>query len=774
MPGMGPSQQSQGRQRIVHGLCVEALDDPLHGGVAQALVSDDELGDGGRVVAVLQELIDDLQDAVGVAVVLEGEERVGVAGSAYGDACGGGGGGGDELEEVEEEVHAGEGALYKIAATPRSRIFLPRAMTVAPSMTPTGPVAPLLEAAQAVHAGDLSQYQALPAKAQRRMRGQLPHIRLEGGEEVPATGDALDRFLATMDDPDEWRAVRDPSTGEMTRLTGEELEIIRRIREGEYGDAGYEAYEPWVDFFTATVQVQPVLGAPEPKRRFQPSKWEAQRVARIVKAIRRGLIVPKASRQQQGEEREWFDLWSSSDVLPGARSDHIAAPKLRLPGHAESYNPGEEHVPATPEEEAAWLASGEHDFLPRAYGSLRRVPAYPRAVQERFARCLDLYMCPRAVRHRIQMDPAALLPVLPDPRDLKPFPTTRSIEFTIDDDADADAGAVVTCMAVDPTGQWLASASTDKRCRLWEVETGRCLYSWRLDAAPSAVAWNPNRALPCFALGVAAELLIVLPPCLPGYQAALETLGGHTPRPESKLAWRVSLEDPLGIVFRIAHGHAVAQAKWHRRGDYLATLSPAAVTTDARHREAITMHQLSTRQSQWPFARMPGTPLAIAFHPGSAPHFAMATAKAVRIYDLVAQALLKKMSPGLGGIGLAPALDMHPSGDHLLVGSFDGRAIWFDLDASAKPYRTLQPHAQAVSAVAYHPGGHPLFASASADGTVQIVHGQVYQDLMQDPTIVPVKILRGFPGPVVQAAFHPVQPWLFVASAATITLFVSH
>jgi ribosome biogenesis protein ERB1 len=377
-------------------------------------------------------------------------------------------------------------------------------------------------------------------------------------------------------------------------------------------------------------------------------------------------------------------------------------------------------------------------------------------------------MCPRAIKHRIQMDPDALLPVLPDPRDLKPFPSTKSVDFTID-----EAEAVVTCMAVDPTGQWLASASTDKKCRLWEVETGRCLYSWALPSAPSAIAWNPSRALPCFALGVASELSVILPPCLPGYQAALEALSAHTPKPESKLAWRVSLEDPTGIVFRIAHGHAVSQVRWHRRGDYLASLSPGAVTTDAKHREAIAMHQLSTRQSQWPFARMPGTPLAIAFHPGAAPHFAMATAKAVRIYDLVGQALVKKMSPGLGGIGLAPALDMHPSGDHLLVGSFDGRSLWFDLDASAKPYRALQSHTRAVTAVAYHPGAHPLFASASADGTVQIVHGQVYQDLMQDPTIVPVKILRGFPGPVAQAAFHPIQPWLFVASAATITLFVS-
>lgn len=50
------------------------------------------------------------------------------------------------------------------------------------------------------------------------------------------------------------------------------------------------------------------------------------------------------------------------------------------------------------------------------------------------------------------------------------------------------------------------------------------------------------------------------------------------------------------------------------------------------------------------------------------------------------------------------------------------------------------------------------------------------QDLMTNPVIVPVKILRGhavvdFQG-VLDVAFHPSQPWLFTAGAdATICLF---
>lgn len=41
------------------------------------------------------------------------------------------------------------------------------------------------------------------------------------------------------------------------------------------------------------------------------------------------------------------------------------------------------------------------NFLPRKFPSLRAVPAYGRFVQERFERCLDLYLCPRQRKMRV-------------------------------------------------------------------------------------------------------------------------------------------------------------------------------------------------------------------------------------------------------------------------------------------------------------------------------------------------------------------------------------
>ncbi|KAJ4919778.1 hypothetical protein JOQ06_024648 [Pogonophryne albipinna] len=113
--------------------------------------------------------------------------------------------------------------------------------------------------------------------------------------------------------------------------------------------------------------------------------------------------------------------------------------------------------------------------------------------------------------------------------------------------------------------------------------------------------------------------------------------------------------------------------------------------------------------------------------------------------------------------------------DHVICGSYDCRLSWFDLDLSTKPYKMLRHHKKAVRGVAYH-RLYPLFASASDDGSVIVCHGTVYNDLLQNPLLVPVKVLRGHAIThdlgVLDVTFHPSQPWVFSSGAdATIRLF---
>jgi hypothetical protein len=85
--------------------------------------------------------------------------------------------------------------------------------------------------------------------------------------------------------------------------------------------------------------------------------------------------------------------------------------------------------------------------------------------------------------------------------------------------------------------------------------------------------------------------------------------------------------------------------------------------------QAVLVHQLSKRASQNPFRKNRGRVVRVAFHPAK-PFFFVATRTHVRVYNLARQALAKKLVAG-GGVS---CLAVHPSGDHVIVGS-EARAL---------------------------------------------------------------------------------------------------
>lgn len=205
----------------------------------------------------------------------------------------------------------------------------------------------------------------------------------------------------------------------------------------------------------------------------------------------------------------------------------------------------------------------------------------------------------------------------------------------------------------------------------------------------------------------------------------------------------------------------VSSIKWHRKGDYFTTVSPKAGAA------AVLIHQLSKASSQQPFGKSKGGEAQLAcFHPLK-PFLFVATKEHIRVYHLVKQVMVKRLMTGCRHVS---SLDVHASGDHVIVGSLDRRLVWFDLDLASTPYKTLKYHERALRAVGFHPR-YPLMASASDDGSIHVFHSMVYSDLMRNPLIVPVKVLRGHS--VVEKSklgalsmvFHPTQPWLFSAGA---------
>jgi ribosome biogenesis protein ERB1 len=499
---------------------------------------------------------------------------------------------------------------------------------------------------------------------------------------------------------------------------------------------------------------------------------------KIVRAIREGRILPFRPPEEREEEEEEsnYDIWQDEQQRP----DHvmnIPAPKVLPPGFDLSYNPPREYLPSKSEKQT-WESTDpedrEKEYLPAAFDSLRKVPGYNNLIKERFERSLDLYLAPRVRKNRLNIDPASLFPKLPRPEELKPFPTVCSTIFH------GHKGRVRS-LAIDPSGIWLASGGDDGTVCVWDLMTGRQVWSASIgdEEAVNVVRWRPGKDAFILSAATGEDIYLIVPPkemVTPELETAsrelLDTGFGYATNPTQALTANGARKEPIakwtrpgsrlqdeGVLIKITVRSTVKVISWHRRGDFFSTVSPTA------QKSAVAIHTLSKHLTQIPFRRLPGIPQTVQFHP-SRPLFFVATQRTIRSYDLQKQELVKIIQPGARWIS---SFDIHPGGDNIIVGSYDRRLLWHDLDLSTRPYKTMRFHAKAIRAVKYHKGGFPLFADASDDGSLQIFHGKVVSDMMENATIVPVKVLKGHKVKsalgVMDIDWHPREPWCVSAGA---------
>jgi len=226
------------------------------------------------------------------------------------------------------------------------------------------------------------------------------------------------------------------------------------------------------------------------------SKWERIRINKYAQAIRKGWMKTMAEKEEaerQRKEEQMWDIWQDDSVVawrPKRMPKAIPAPKRELPAHAESYNPPSEYL-FDEKEKQEWEQTPEEDrplnYLPKKFDALRKVPLFQDLVREHFERCLDLYICPRVLRKKVNIqDEQQLIPEMPSPNDLKPFPTRLSIEYNFHT-------ACVRSMAVSHCGNFLASGDVEGNLAIWQVSTTRILHKYKLqNAVIDCVSWNPH------------------------------------------------------------------------------------------------------------------------------------------------------------------------------------------------------------------------------------------------------------------------------------------
>ncbi|CAH8441578.1 unnamed protein product [Dicrocoelium dendriticum] len=250
--------------------------------------------------------------------------------------------------------------------------------------------------------------------------------------------DDIDEFLKNVstnvsDSALDWRAIRDPYTGQLVVLDDSDLDIVTKMAsfKGVVTDGSLTPYEPWNDWFTRDVMQTPVTAHPPQKRSFVPSKLDRRRIGRMVYALKSGWLKPRlpswaftdptdldALRRyaalQSSSNLHWLDsddeqntldipssstlsyvfpdVWADQDIDASVSQDdgswrsrfpvllqnyrpprprpYQKAPQEPLPGHIASYNPPPEFI----------LSKEEHKRVMKAWrerledGHVSRIP----------------------------------------------------------------------------------------------------------------------------------------------------------------------------------------------------------------------------------------------------------------------------------------------------------------------------------------------------------------------------------------------------------------
>ena len=286
----------------------------------------------------------------------------------------------------------------------------------------------------------------------------------------------IEHFLRRSKEKEWWREIWDDVNNRSVRLTDGDMEMIRRIRGGKFYDSPSSEYSHFIEFPWDGKHA--LIDAPEPKRRFIRSKGEMIKVNRLVHAIKMGWI--KTSAQIQREEQillnapKSWDIWMDQGLQSNPALRPLPPPKRDLPSHAESYNCPNEYL-LNSEEDNEWEEQSdterEKNYKPHSYPALRNVPLYTNLIKENFERCLDLYICPRVLRKRRNIEAESLIPHIPDPNELRPFPSMFGNKYL-------GIQGVVRGISVSADGIYLAAGSLNGDVCVWDVATSRLLKKY--------------------------------------------------------------------------------------------------------------------------------------------------------------------------------------------------------------------------------------------------------------------------------------------------------
>ncbi|KAL3310066.1 Ribosome biogenesis protein 1 [Cichlidogyrus casuarinus] len=192
----------------------------------------------------------------------------------------------------------------------------------------------------------------------------------------------------------------------------------------------------------------------------------------------------------------------------------------------------------------------------------------------------------------------------------------------------------------------------------------------------------------------------------------------------------------------------VIDVGWHANGDYLLTLTKPVLSAQLKSKNVhrLMLHRVSKLLSQSPFTQ---ESLAFtseewrhaSFHEEGKPLLFVASSSNCRVFDLLALKELRNMRLEGTCREKLSAMGLHHSGNHLVLGTFEGQFNWFDQELGNLAFKKLKLNHGAVRQIHWHKK-RPLISCANDDGTLLILHATLPVNELDKATIIPVQLIR--------------------------------
>ena len=569
--------------------------------------------------------------------------------------------------------------------------------------------------------------------------------------------DEIEKFIKKANDKNWWREIYDSKNNSSVYLSDKDLEIINRIRQGKMANKKVGEDDYFED--DLPYQIHPMSNQIPSKKKFGFSRNEQKTINRLVYLYKNGLMPMEKPKKA---EQKIYDIWEfedENDLSQYRPGFGFQIPKRELPDNEESYNTKEN----------------------KDGGILRRIPRYDNLIEEELERCCDLFLSARTIRKKLDLKENDVLPDLPKPEELRPFPTKECMVYKGHESSIRD----ICC---DPNGNVLISADNGNLVFFWDISTGK--ITTKFDLKEKVRKININKFLKLIVICTETHIFFILPRYLEKkykeeiltlvkekiYPKIIENKNTKEEEKESNkdnnnitindsFVWHIpksdSKKEKQGILFYMKWTQGVIKnLVWHNKGDYFGTLSK-----NSQGKTQVYIHSLTKMTHQLPISHIKGNANCISFHPNK-PYFIVATNSNIFVYNLQKQELSRKFISNLNTIN---RISIHKNGNDLIAGDKSGKVAWFQLELSSKPFKLMDYHQDKIKSVEFN-NNFPLFLSCSRNGKLVVYYGKVNDEELVDPLIVPLKVLKvnnnsennkDNNNMFTCACFHPNQIWIF-------------